>query len=398
MGGSLQYFYEKVLYTLFKNIIGQERIKERFIRSVREGRISHAQLLHGPEGIGKLALALAYAQYVSCTNRGETDACGTCASCLKYQRLEHPDLHFVFPVIKPAGKSTVVSDDFIREFRKINIEKRYFGLNDWYNVISDGGKQGMIYSNESSEIIRKLNLKTYESQYKVMIIWMPELMHEACANKVLKILEEPPPFTLFLLVSNNPSSIITTILSRTQQIKVDRLAEDEIRLALKENYSHLDDEVINDIAHISNGSYLRAINLIDESNEGNTEFEHFKELMRKAWMVGNKRNYEALQHLKKWVDQIAASPKGREGQKQFLMYSQKLIRENYIYNLRVDSLNYMSTPEIDFSDKFSPFINERNVEDLMSEFALAERHIEQNVNAKMVFFDLLLKVIMLLKR
>lgn len=383
---------------MFKNIIGQQKVKERFIRSVKEGRISHAQLLHGPEGVGKLRLAIAYAQYLSCTNRTDTDACGVCPSCLKYARLEHPDLHFVFPIIKPANKNSVICDDFLQDFKKLNIEKSYFSLSEWYSRISDGTKQGVIYSNESSEIIRKLNLKTYESQYKVMIIWMPELMHEACANKLLKILEEPPPFTLFLLVSNNPNGMLGTILSRTQQIKIDRLSEEEIKAAIGEKFTNLDEIKINDIARISNGSFLRAIALADDSENEKNNLNQFIALMRKAWLVGNKRNYESLQELKKWSDQMATHTAGREGQKQFLKYSQVLIRENFIFNLKQKTLNYMSTSEEEFSIHFSPFINENNVEKLTAEFALAERHIEQNVNAKMVFFDLALKIIMLLKK
>lgn len=382
---------------MFKNIIGQQKVKERFIRSVKEGRISHAQLLHGPEGVGKLRLAIAYAQYLSCTNRTDTDACGVCPSCLKYARLEHPDLHFVFPIIKPANKNSVICDDFLQDFKKLNIEKSYFSLSEWYSRISDGTKQGVIYSNESSEIIRKLNLKTYESQYKVMIIWMPELMHEACANKLLKILEEPPPFTLFLLVSNNPNGMLGTILSRTQQIKIDRLSEEEIKAAIGEKFTNLDEIKINDIARISNGSFLRAIALADDSENEKNNLNQFIALMRKAWLVGNKRNYESLQELKKWSDQMATHTAGREGQKQFLKYSQVLIRENFIFNLKQKTLNYMSTSEEEFSIHFSPFINENNVEKLTAEFALAERHIEQNVNAKMVFFDLALKIIMQLK-
>lgn len=382
---------------MFKNIIGQQKAKERFIRSVKEGRISHAQLLHGPEGVGKLRLAIAYAQYLSCTNRTDTDACGVCPSCLKYARLEHPDLHFVFPIIKPANKNSVICDDFLQDFKKLNIEKSYFSLSEWYSRISDGTKQGVIYSNESSEIIRKLNLKTYESQYKVMIIWMPELMHEACANKLLKILEEPPPFTLFLLVSNNPNGMLGTILSRTQQIKIDRLSEEEIKAAIGEKFTNLDEIKINDIARISNGSFLRAIALADDSENEKNNLNQFIALMRKAWLVGNKRNYESLQELKKWSDQMATHTAGREGQKQFLKYSQVLIRENFIFNLKQKTLNYMSTSEEEFSIHFSPFINENNVEKLTAEFALAERHIEQNVNAKMVFFDLALKIIMQLK-
>ncbi|MHB9056386.1 MAG: DNA polymerase III subunit [Paludibacteraceae bacterium] len=383
---------------LFSNIIGQQVIKERFIRSVKEQRIPHAQLLYGDEGVGKLALAVAYAQYICCENRTETDSCGVCPSCVKYKQLAHPDLHFVFPVIKPPSKSTVICDDFLKDFRNIFMEDPYFGLEDWYERIGDGAKQGMIYSNESSEIIRKLSLKTYESEYKVMIIWMPELMHESCANKLLKILEEPPAYTVFLLVSNNPDANLTTILSRTQQVKIPRLSEPEIASALSTSYQGTDATEIQNVARISEGSFLKAGKLLNERREMSQNFERFVEIMRKAWMVGNKKDHASLKTLKKWSEDMASADVGRERQKKFLSYAQHMVRENYIFNLHLTDLNYITDYETNFSRNFSPFINERNVEELMTEFALAERHIEQNTNAKMVFFDLVLKVIMLLKR
>ena len=383
----------------FSDLIGQQDIKNRLIQTVKENRIPHAQLLRGPEGVGKLGLAIAYARYICCENRGETDACGTCPSCVKYNKLAHPDLHFVFPVIKPTGKSSVVCDDFVADFRSTLIESPYFSMQDWYARISDDAKQGMIYANESQEIIRKLSLKTYESEYKIMIIWLPEKMNDTCANKLLKILEEPPEKTVFLMVSNAPDEIITTILSRTQHIHVPRLTTDEIVVALLQNRD-LDitqQDAVN-VARISNGSYLAALAILGEDDENKVNFERFVMIMRLAWQVGNRKDHASLKTLRKWSDEMAASSIGRERQKKFLQYAQHMTRENFILNLQQTDLNYLTTYETDFSRKFSPFINERNVEDIMKEFALAERHIEQNVNAKMVFFDLVLKIIMLLKR
>ena len=383
----------------FSDLIGQQDIKNRLIQTVKENRIPHAQLLRGPEGVGKLGLAIAYARYICCENRGDTDACGVCPSCVKYNKLAHPDLHFVFPVIKPTGKSSVVCDDFVADFRSTLIESPYFSMQDWYARISDDAKQGMIYGNESQEIIRKLSLKTYESEYKIMIIWLPEKMNDTCANKLLKILEEPPEKTVFLLVSNTPDDIITTILSRTQHIHVPRLTIDDIVLALLQNRD-LDitqQDAVN-VARISNGSYLTALAILGEDDENKVNFERFVMIMRLAWQVGNRKDHASLKTLRKWSDEMAASSIGRERQKKFLQYAQHMTRENFILNLQQAELNYLTTYETDFSRKFSPFINERNVEDIMKEFALAERHIEQNVNAKMVFFDLVLKIIMLLKR
>jgi len=384
---------------LFSEIIGQQEVKKQFIRTVTEQRIPHAQLLRGPEGIGKLALAIAYAQYISCENRTATDSCGVCPSCVKYKKLAHPDLHFVFPTIKPTGKSSVVCDDFIAEFRKTVLESPYFSVNEWYAEISGDAKQGLIYSNESEEILRKLSLKTYESEYKVMIIWLPEKMHGTCANKLLKILEEPPEKTIFLLVSNEPDQIITTILSRTQHIHIPRLKNDEIVRALMNN-DDLDIEKEDALyaVNIANGSYLVALAVLNEGDENKQNFERFVMIMRLAWQVGNKKDHASLKTLRKWSDDMAAATMGRERQKNFLSYAQRMTRENFIRNIQQPELNYFTTSEAGFSERFSPFINERNVEDLMAEFALAERQVEQNVNAKMIFFDLVLKVIMLLKR
>ncbi len=383
----------------FSEIIGHQDIKNRFVRSVLEQRIPHAQLLYGTEGVGKLSLAIAYAQFICCENRGATDSCGVCPSCVKYEKLVHPDLHFVFPVIKPSGRSSVVCDDYISDFRSMVLTNRYFSVNEWYQRISGDQKQGLIYSNESEEIMRKLNLKTYESEYKIMIIWLPEKMHESCANKLLKILEEPPEKTVFLMISNSPDEIITTILSRTQHIHIPKLTENDIVLGL---LRHPDIEISQhdalNISRISNGSMLNALAVLNEGDESKQNFERFVMIMRLAWQVGNRKDHASLKTLKKWSEDMASAAIGRERQKTFLGYAQRMTRENFIRNLQQPDLNYQTTYEADFSQKFSPFINERNVEDLMAEFALAERHIEQNVNAKMVFFDLVLKVIMLLKK
>ncbi|MFV0471681.1 MAG: ATP-binding protein [Paludibacteraceae bacterium] len=383
---------------MFKKVIGQQHIKKQLINLVIENRIPHALMFHGQEGVGKLALALAFAQYVMCKQPLQNDACGACSSCAKFQNMQHPDLHFVFPVIKPSGKNSVICDDFIREFREMIVQTPYFGVQDWYGIISNGAKQGAIYANESSEIIRKLSLKTYESEYKVMIIWLPELMNDTCANKLLKILEEPPPKTLFLMISNTIEKNIATIVSRTQHIHIPRLTENEIISNLRAEYLDVQAVELQNTGRIAEGSFLRAKKILEQNKESQAQFERFVELMRLAWMVGNKRNYGALVKLKNWADNLAGAEMGRERQKTFLGYAQNMVRENFIFNIKQPDLNYMTHYETDFSLKFSPFINERNVEELMNEFSLAERHIEQNTYGKMVFFDLALKTIMLLKK
>jgi len=383
----------------FSQIIGQDEVKKSFIRTVAEQRIPHAQLLRGKEGIGKLALAIAYAQYICCENKGANDSCGVCPACVKYKKLAHPDLHFVFPIIKPANKLSVVCDDYISDFREMILKNHYFSMNDWYERISNDGKQGVIYSNESQEIFRKLNLKTYESEYKIMIIWLPEKMNGTCANKLLKILEEPPEKTVFLLVSNKPEEIITTILSRTQHINIPKLSDKDIFQTLIKNPEfELSEQNALHIARIANGSYLSALSILSEDDDNKQNFERFVMIMRLAWQVGNRKDHASLKTLRKWSDDMASPAVGRENQKKFLAYAQRMTRENFILNLQEPEMNFMNAYEANFSVKFSAFIHERNVENLMKEFALAERHVEQNVNSKMVFFDLILKVIMLLKR
>ncbi|MCQ2342304.1 MAG: DNA polymerase III subunit delta [Paludibacteraceae bacterium] len=369
----------------FRDIIGQESVKQQLRLSVQKNRIPHAQLLCGPSGIGKLQLAIAYAQYIACQNRSEQDSCGVCPACLQYQNLQHPDLHFVYPIVKTD--SADVCDDFAEQWRSIIIDKGYFSLEDWYAALGASTKQGMIYEKESEEILRKLSLKSFGNGYKVMIIWQPEKMNIACANKLLKLLEEPPQQTLFLLVSEHPEELLPTILSRLQRIVVPRLEEERLATLFAP-----------DIAHIANGSYLAAQQITDLADENNQYFTDFVALMRRAWLVGVKQDYKALQELRQWSNDMADAKVGRERQKAFLQYTQKQVRENFIYNLHQPAMNYQTAEETDFSTKFAPFINAANVEPIMNELDKAERQIAQNGNAKMIFFDLCLQMIVLIKK
>ncbi|GAT62319.1 DNA polymerase III subunit [Paludibacter jiangxiensis] len=366
----------------FSSIIGQEAIKQRLIAAVQEQRIPHALLLCGGEGIGKLPLAIAFAQYVCCEHRTATDSCGSCPSCVKFAKLAHPDLHFVFPIIKPEGKQSVVCDDFVAEFRNFVLEHPYGTVNEWINGIGSG-KQGMIYEAESGEILRKLNLKTYESEYKVMIIWQPEKMNITCANKLLKILEEPPEKTLFLLVSEMPDMLLTTIQSRTQRINIPQIERASLEEALHRKFSLTPESAAN-VARIANGNYRKAEEMIESSDENQFNLEQFIFLMRTAYA-------RKVKEMKQWSEMM--SKIGRERQKSFFIYAQKMVRENFILNLHEEELNYLNNNEETFSQRFAPFINERNIESIMTDLAIAERHIEGNVQAKMVFFDLSLKFI-----
>lgn len=372
----------------FREVIGQQEIKERLVRTAKEGFIPHAQLFCGPEGIGKLPLAVAYAQYLNCENPSESDSCGTCSSCIKYNHLAHPDLHFVFPIVKKAAKKKEVCDDYITEWREFIKMNPYFNLNQWLDNIDAENSQGLIYAKESEEIIRKLSLRIYEAKYKIMIIWLPEKMHESCANKLLKIIEEPTDNTIFLLVSDTPDNIITTIQSRSQRINIHGVEKEDIVQSLENNYSIAHDEATN-IAHLSKGSYLKALETISLNEEHKFFFNLFVQMMRASYA----RNIKEIKAIGNELGAI-----GRENQKSFLAYSQKMIREYFVSNLSQPDIVYMAQDEANFGLRFSPFINEKNIIGFMDELALAERHIEQNVNAKMVFFDLCLKITMLIKQ
>lgn len=371
----------------FKDIIGQQEVKERLIRTVRDGFVPHAQLFCGPEGIGKFPLALAYAQYLNCENPTESDSCGRCASCTKYNHLAHPDLHFVFPIVKKAKKKEVC-DDYIIEWREFVNKNSYFNLNQWLDHIDAENSQGLIYAKESEEILRKLSLRIYEAKYKIMIIWLPEKMHESCANKLLKIIEEPTDNTIFLLVSDAPDNIITTILSRCQRINIHSIAENDITFALESEYNITPEDAIN-VAHLSKGSYLKAIETISLNEEHKMFFNLFVQMMRASYA----RNIKDIKAIGNGLAAI-----GRENQKSFLIYCQRMVREYFISNLSQPQITYLAQDEANFGIRFAPFINERNIIGFMDELALAERHIEQNVNAKMVFFDLCLKITMLIKQ
>ncbi len=379
----------------FCEIIGQDEVKNLLRQSVQDGRIAHAQLFTGISGIGKLALAIAYAQYLACPHRTHEDSCGKCPSCLQYQNLQHPDLHFTFPIVK--SDTGDVCNDFIDKFRNLILTTPYFDLDDWYRQLGIETKQAIIYEKESGEITRKLSLKSFGDGYKVMIIWLPEKMNIACANKLLKLLEEPPTQTLFLLVSEQPEQLLSTIVSRTQEIRVPRLSESTIANALLNGDYNLSTDNAQRIAHIANGSYLSAIRTANNSEEDNRFFNDFVALMRNAWLVGQKKDYSALLQLRKWSLEMADAKEGREKQKAFLQYAQRQIRENYIYNFHCAEMNYQTEAEDNFSRKFAPFIHENNVERMMNELAKAEQQITQNGNAKIIFFDLCLQMIVMVK-
>jgi DNA polymerase-3 subunit delta' len=372
----------------FKDIIGQQEIKQRLIASAKKGIVPHAQLFCEQGGTGVFPLALAYARYLNCANPSDTDSCGYCPSCAKFNELAHPDLHFVFPIVSKKEKKKEVCDDYLPEWRAFLKKQVYFGMNEWLEAIDAGNSQAIIYSKESDEIIRKLSLKIYEATYRILLVWLPEKMHSTCANKLLKIIEEPPVNTVILMVSEEPDMVLGTIQSRAQRINIRGIRQDDMTEALIQK-EMLEPEPAKEIAHLSGGSYLKALELISINEENEFYLEQFKEMMRNSWA----RNVKGM---KISADLLAGI--GRERQKNFFSYCQHLIRENFMYRFQSEELNYMNRKEAEFAVKFAPFVNERNVFELMDELAKAERHIIQNVNAKMVFFDLALRITVFIRR
>ncbi len=372
---------------LFREVLGQEQVKRRLIQSVKDNRVSHAQLFFGPEGNGKLPLAIAYARYMCCENPSDDDSCGTCPSCIKYGKFVHPDLHFVFPVVKKE-KGYEVCDDFLVKWREVLTSNPYISENQWYEVIRAGNKQGLIGKNESDAVARKLSLKSFEAPYKVMIIWLPEKMNLTAANKLLKLLEEPPSATVFLLVSEQTDSILPTIRSRTQMIRIGPLEEESIRKELQVRFPD-DRGMIEDVIRRSNGNFSLATQLIEA---GEMELEHFEEFgyfMRKCYG-------RDIVELHRWTEKIAGW--GRERQKLFLSYALRMIRENFMLNLRQEEITFLTQKEQEFSVRFSAFIHPGNVFDMAGEFQRAIEHIEANGYAKLILLDLAIKNILLLKQ
>lgn len=369
----------------FKEVVGQFAIKKRLIQSVKEDRISHAQLFLGPEGCGNLALAIAYAQYINCSNRHDDDSCGVCSSCNKYSKLIHPDLHFAFPIASSSKEP--VSDDFIKEWRNIVLNNPYFNANQWYAAIGLDNKQGLISKNESHEILRKLNLKTFEADYKVLIMWMPEKMNATAANKLLKIIEEPPAKTLFLLVSENSGQMLTTILSRTQLIKIPKIEENALEEYILSKFDYPEQQV-KDAVRISNGNMNAALRILQSDDENNENFELFAAIMRTCYR-------KDVLALLEWSEKMSSF--GRERQKSFLLYGMRLLRENYVMNKGVHDLAMLTAKENDFSSKFHPFINDNNIKAIFAEFEKANYHIESNGSDKIIFSDMALKLIKLIR-
>jgi len=371
---------------LFSEIIGQQEVKQKLLKLVREDRTPHALMLFGPEGTGKLALAVAMAQYLACTNRKEDDSCGTCPSCIKFAKLVHPDLHFVVPVLKTGSMSAPpVSDDYAETWRGALLNDFYLTEGKWYESLGAENKQGIINVKESETIIRKLGFKPYESDYRMVIIWLPEKMNQPAANKLLKLIE-PPDKTLILMVSEHTDRILATILSRTQLFHVPPISKDDIREGLMQ-LEQADRQLVEDAVKKANGNFSIALQVLTQDETELRHFELFTELMRLCYA-------RDIIQINGWVERVAGL--GREKQKQLIDYSLHLLRENFMLHMKNDTLNYMSAKEAEFSRKFSPFIHLENVHELAETFMVAGNHIEANGNPRIILMDLSIRIIKLL--
>jgi len=360
----------------FKEIIGQKELKQKLVNLVKTGRISHTQLFVGPQGSGNLALAVAFSQYINCLNPSEEDSCGECASCLKFEKLIHPDLHFTVPTISPIKKSTELSEEWREEFLK----NPYLNDFEWLSSLdSKANKQGNITADECRDIIHRLALTSYEAKYKTQIIWQPELLVKE-GNILLKLLEEPTLGTLIILVGSNTERILPTILSRAQTIKVPKLLDEEISNALIQ-FHHCDYQKASDIARLSDGNYNIAMSLLHSGHDG--YFERYSNWMR-CCFTGK------AEELQKWVDDI--NDTGREYVKNFMGYTSQMMRAAFIYKYGDAKLLRVNAEELAFISKFSAFINQDNLSEILNSLDESVIHAERNANVKILFLNLSLYI------
>ena len=371
----------------FSDIPAHNFAKQKLRTFVDRNKIPHAILLEGPSGIGKYALARAFAQYIHCQNRQNGDSCGMCPSCLQHGSFNHIDTHFVFPVVKKSSPKKSFSDDYIDAWKDFLSENPYMDFQKWLVALDNVNAQPVIYVDESEELIRKLNFTSHQAKYKVVLFWLPERMNQECANKLLKLIEEPYGDTLFVFVSNNSREILPTIYSRTQRIELKRLSDDVIAQYLVDNYAVEGQDALA-LAHIADGNIIEADKIVSLSKENQKFLELFIQLMRLSYQ-------RKVKELKSWSVDVAGL--GREQIMRFLTYTQRLIRENFIYNLSVSELNYLNREEAQFSQNFAKFITESNVIKLIDVFNKALTDISGNANAKIVMYDMSIKVILLLK-
>ena len=374
----------------FKDVIGQSAIKQRLINSVRENHVSHAQLFLGPAGSGKLPLALAYAQYILCPNRTETDSCGVCPTCQKMQKLAHPDLHFVVPTATTKKvKTNPESDLFMEEWREYVIQNQgYVDTSSWYTFLDVENKQGYMSVRDAASLLRKLSMKSYEGEYKIAIIWMAEKMRVDTANKLLKLLEEPPEKTVFLLIAEDAEELLATIKSRTVLVKIPAIEPAAIESALQTRLG-CDPQQAHNAAMISEGNWLNACHSVKESEDRKFFFTTFQQWMRLCFRAAYSEIIDFSANIKTL---------GREKQKELLDYGLRIIRNALLFNNNLAEIVMLPDDEKKFNANFAPFVNAANLAQIADLFEEAIRQIERNGNAQIIFTDVSFKMVVLLKR
>ena len=378
---------------LFEEIFGQQKSKQLLMQMVQEERVPHAQLFLGSQGSGNLALALAFAQYVNCTNKQIEDSCGVCLSCVKHMKFVHPDLHFVFPVAATQSvKTKPISKNLLTEWRTILKENAYFSIFDWLKYIGVENKQGIISVEESNHIIKDLSFKPYESDTKIMLIWMPEKMNVQAANKTLKIIEEPPHKTLFLLVAESDENMLATVLSRTQMFKVPSYSDTEITRYLVGR--EVKEEKAQMISALVEGDINEALKLLDYSQDAEENSLYFVQWMRLCFSALQVKDIDKLVQ---WSESMAKS--GRENQKSFLLFASNVMRDALLKNYGLSAMMKMNISGQSFTmEKFAPFIHAENCMSIMEELNMAQLHIERNANPKILFLDTSFKIARLLHK
>ena len=365
----------------FDEVIGQKEAEERLLQLVREERLPHALMLCGPQGCGKLPLAVAFACYLLDN--------GTPSAKAMLAKLEHPDLHFTYPTIKlpsMGAEHKPVSDDFAKDWHELVMRGLYFTMEEWMTAMGAENQQAIITAGESDDLVRKLSLKSSQGGYKVSVIWLPERMNIECANKLLKLIEEPPQQTVFIMVCEEPDKLLETIRSRVQRIDVKKISNEAIEQALIEKRGISADDA-HRIARLANGSWIKALDELQVGSENELFLDMYVMLMRLAYQ-------RKIKDLRKWSEQLAGM--GREKQKRWLTYFLRMTRENFMYNFQNEELVYMTQREEDFAKNFARFVNEKNILPITNMANLAIRDIGQNANGKIVFFDLALQMIVLL--
>ena len=373
----------------FKDIIGQEETKRKLILSVQENRVPHAQLFLGPEGNGKLPLALAYAQYILCPHRTATDSCGVCPSCQKISKLTHPDLHFVVPTTTTKSvKSNPESDLFMTEWREYVLQQEgYVDTSSWYEFLEVENKQGSIFVRDAATLLRKLSFKAYEGEYKIAIIWMAEKMRTDTANKLLKLLEEPPEKTLFILIAEDQEELLATIRSRTSLVKVSRIEQNAIKNALIQRLNCTERQA-SDAAIVADGNWLKAIELVKDEEDQKYYFRTFQQWMRYCFKA-------AVSELIDFSNNIKSI--GRERQKQLLDYGLNIVRNTLLFNNNLAQLVMLPEEEKKFNSGFAPFVKPANILQIANLLEEASRQIERNGYAPLIFLDTSFKMTKLLR-